>query len=153
VERFRVGLVFEALRLVYGSTLGSRVIKKKVCACTDAWSSREWRSSGYIHCTGLGFRKSTLPPNRQLSVYCYSLKYQVDNFVGELTFEAASGEAAGIYTAQGWNAGEGRIRSNHDGQRDPRREVRCYARTGIYLRATPEERRARISSARFRISG
>jgi hypothetical protein len=29
VERFRGGLVFEAHRLLYHSTLGSRVIKKK----------------------------------------------------------------------------------------------------------------------------
>ena len=29
VERFRTGLVFKAHRLVYRSTLGSRVIKKK----------------------------------------------------------------------------------------------------------------------------
>jgi len=34
----------------------------------------------------ISFRKSTPPQNRQLIVYYYQLKYQVDGFVGELTF-------------------------------------------------------------------
>jgi hypothetical protein len=34
----------------------------------------------------ISFRKSTPAQNRQLIVYYYLLKYQVDDFVGELTF-------------------------------------------------------------------
>ena len=34
----------------------------------------------------IGLRKSTPPPNRQLVVNYYQSKYQVDDFVGELTF-------------------------------------------------------------------
>ena len=34
----------------------------------------------------ISFRKSTLPQNRPLIVYYHSLEYQVDGFVGELTF-------------------------------------------------------------------
>ena len=33
------------------------------------------------------FRKSTPPQNRQLIVHCYSSKYSVDTFVGDLTFK------------------------------------------------------------------
>jgi hypothetical protein len=34
----------------------------------------------------IGFRKSTPPQNRHLIVYNYLSKYEVDGFVGELTF-------------------------------------------------------------------
>ena len=34
----------------------------------------------------ISFRKSTPPANRQLIVYYYLLKYEVDGIVGELTF-------------------------------------------------------------------
>jgi len=34
----------------------------------------------------ISFRKSTPPPNRQLVVYYYELKYFVNGFVGEITF-------------------------------------------------------------------
>ena len=51
VNRLRRGLAFKARRLVYHSTLGARVMKKKkkVAAVLSAWDSTSWERERVLY--------------------------------------------------------------------------------------------------------